>query len=152
MDLATTVWVTLHEDGLKAPFSSGKDTSIFTAMYFDLEKRDAESAANVATIDIVTIEYKKAGRGGRGLRSKGMAGLLRSFRLRKREVAAKSTFTRMLAWFFCEDVADWVRVIISIGMRLRRYAVNFPTPQEAGQVPLPEFTRIRDGCVKQRWR
>lgn len=26
-----------------------------------------------------------------------------------------------------------------IGFRLRQYPVNFPTPREAGQIPLPEL-------------
>ena len=33
-------------------------------------------------------------------------------------------------------------------MRLRRYAVNFPTPQEARRVPLPEITRKREWLYK----
>ena len=55
--------------------------------------------------------------------------------MRKWEVATKPSFTRMLAQFFNEDVADWTRAVMSLGMQLRRYVANFPTPQEAGQVP-----------------
>lgn len=58
------VWLTLHDDGLKSPFSSANDILVFTALYFDLKKREAESTANVAALDMLTIAYKKAGRGG----------------------------------------------------------------------------------------
>ena len=55
--------------------------------------------------------------------------------MRKWEVATKPSFTRMLAQFFNEDVADWTRAVMSLGIRLRRYVANFPILQEAGQVP-----------------
>lgn len=65
-DMATTTWVTLRVDGLKPPFSTGKDESIFTAMHFNLDERAAESVVNFPGIDILTIAYKEAGRGGGG--------------------------------------------------------------------------------------
>ena len=34
------------------------------------------------------------------------------------------------------------------GMLLRRYMPNFPTPAEAGQVPLPGFPRTREWLTK----
>lgn len=65
------------------------------------------------------------------------------FLLEKREMVAKSTFRRSLAQFFIEDVADLAKVVMSIGMRQRRYVANCPNPQEVGQVPLPEFPWTR---------
>ena len=78
----------------------------------------------------------------------GMATLVREFCLSKREVAGKPTLSRMLAQFFNEDVADWSRAVMAQGMLLRRYAPNFPTPVEAGQVPLPGFARTREWLTK----
>jgi len=40
-------------------------------------------------------------------------------------VAAKPTFTRMLARFFNEDVADWSGAMMSTGSGLRQYATKF---------------------------
>ena len=60
--------------------------------------------------------------------------------MRKREVSTKPSLTRMLAQFFNEDVADWTRAVMSLGMRLRRYVAKFPTSQEAGKVPATEFS------------
>ena len=68
--------------------------------------------------------------------------------MRKREVAGKPTFTRMLAQFFNEDIADWSRAVMARGIHLRRYAPIFPTPAEAGQVPLPGFPRTREWLTK----
>lgn len=45
---------------------------------------------------------------------------------------------------FNEDIADSVKAVRSMGMRLRWYAANFPTPKETGQVPLPDFPWTRD--------
>lgn len=70
--------------------------------------------------------------------------------LRKREVAANLTFNRKLAQGFNEEVADWARVVISIDMRLRRYVANFPTPKEAGKVPLPSSRGQESGCIKRK--
>ena len=39
----------------------------------------------------------------------GVATVVREFCLRKREVAAKPTFIRMLAQLFNEDIAEWSR-------------------------------------------
>ena len=76
------------------------------------------------------------------------ATLVREFCLRKREMAVKPTFTRMLAQFFNEDIADWSRAVMARGMHLRRYAPSFPTPVEAGQVPLPGFPRTWEWLTK----
>ena len=78
----------------------------------------------------------------------GAATLVREFCLRKREVAVKPTFTRMLAQFFNEDIAEWSRAVMARGMHLQRYALSFPTPVEAGQVPLPGFPRTREWLTK----
>ena len=78
----------------------------------------------------------------------GTAALVREFCLRKREVAGKPTFSRMLAQFFNEDVADWSRAVMEQSMFLRRYVSNFPTPAEAGPVPLPGFLRTREWLTK----
>lgn len=64
--------------------------------------------------------------------------------MRKREVATKRSFTRMLAQFFNEDVADWMRAVMSLGMRLRRFLANFPTPQVAGHVSATGILRTRE--------
>ena len=74
--------------------------------------------------------------------------LVSKFCLRKRDVAVKPTFTRMLAQFFNEDIADWSRAVMARGMHLQRYALSFPTPVEAGQVPLPGFPRTREWLTK----
>ena len=37
---------------------------------------------------------------------------------------------------------------MALGMHLRRFATNFPTPLEAGQVPLPGFPQTRDWLTK----
>lgn len=63
-NMAAIMWETLPADGLNPSFSSGKDVSNFTAMFFDLNKRMAESVVNFAGIYIVTIACKEAGRGG----------------------------------------------------------------------------------------
>ena len=68
--------------------------------------------------------------------------------MRKREVASKPTFSRMLAQFFNEDIADWSRAVMARGMHLRRYAPSLPTPVEARQVPLPRFPRTREWLTK----
>ena len=57
---------------------------------------------------------------------------------------AKPTFTRMLAQYFKEDIADWSRAAMVRDMHLRRYAPSFP----AGQVPLPGFPRTREWLTK----
>ena len=38
---------------------------------------------------------------------------MRELCLRKREVEAETTFTRMLAQFFNDDIADWSRVVMA---------------------------------------
>lgn len=57
---------------------------------------------------------------------------------------AKPTFSRILAQFFNEDITEWTRVVMSVGMHLRRFAVIFPVPKSAGQVSLPELLLIRE--------
>ena len=49
----------------------------------------------------------------------GAATLVHKFCLRKREVAVKPTFTRLLAQFFNEDIANWSRAVMAPGMHLR---------------------------------
>ena len=78
----------------------------------------------------------------------GAATLVREFCLRKWEVAVQPTFTRMLAQVFNENIADWSRAVMARGMHLRRYAPSFPTPVEAGQVPLPGFPRTWEWLTK----
>ena len=77
-------------------------------------------------------------------RLEGATRLVREFCLRNRDVAAKPTFTRMLAQFFNKDIADWSRPVMAQGMHLQRYAPRFPIPVEAEQVPLPGFPRTRE--------
>ena len=78
----------------------------------------------------------------------GTATLVHKFCLRKREVAGKTTFSRMLEQVFNEDIAEWSRAVMARGMHIRRYAPSFPTPAEAGQVPLPGFPRTREWLTK----
>ena len=73
-----------------------------------------------------------------------MARLTRGLCLRKRGAAAKPTFIRMLAHVFNEDIVELKTVLMSVGMHRRRFAANFSSPKEAGQVPLPEFPRTRE--------
>ena len=69
----------------------------------------------------------------------GMATLVRAFYLRKRKVAEKPTFSRMLAQFFNEDIADWSRALMAQGMHLRQYAPSFPTPASPDRFRSPGF-------------
>ena len=60
--MTTTMWATLREDGLKPPFSSGKEVSTFTVMLSDLDKRTTESVANSAMIETSTHERGRRGK------------------------------------------------------------------------------------------
>lgn len=78
--------------------------------------------------------------------SEGVARLVRDFCLRKRETIAKPTFTRMLTHTFVSTKTSksGTTVVMSLGMHLRRFAVNFPIPNKAGRVLLPVFPRTRE--------
>ena len=65
--------------------------------------------------------------------------LVCKFSLRKREVAEKPTFSRMLAQFFNEDIADWSRAVMARGMHLRRYAPSFLTRRRRDRSRFPGF-------------
>ena len=41
-----------------------------------------------------------------------------------------------------------VKAVMARGMHLQRYALSFPTPAEAGHVPLPGFPRTREWLTK----
>lgn len=82
------------------------------------------------------------------VRLEEMARLVLDCCLRKREAVAKATFTRIQAQVFIEDIAEWTRAVISVGMHLRRFAANFPIPKEMGAVPLPGFSRTREWLHK----
>ena len=68
-------------------------------------------------------------------RLEGATRLAREFCLTKREAAAKPRFTRMLAQFFNEDIAELSRAGMSLGMHVRRFAANFPHPEVGGTCP-----------------
>lgn len=58
-DMATTIRATLHADGFKAPYSSGKDVSVLIEMNFYLDKKTA-----LIWIDILAFAYRETGREG----------------------------------------------------------------------------------------
>ena len=58
------MWATLRADGFKAPFSSGKDVTVLTAIAFEIDKKTTEAVANLAGLDIMAIAYKNAWKGG----------------------------------------------------------------------------------------
>ena len=78
----------------------------------------------------------------------GVVTVVREFCLRKREVAAKPTFIRMLVQLFNEDIAELWRALIALGIHLRRFAANFPTPMKTRQVPLSGFLLTREWLTK----
>ena len=71
--------------------------------------------------------------------------LVRDVCLRKREAAAKLTFTGMLLQYFNEDIVEWLRTVIALDMHVRRFAANFRTPMEAGQVCSRSFRGLEIG-------
>lgn len=74
-----------------------------------------------------------------------MTGLVQSSCLRKQEVEAKPTFTRILAQFFNEDVAEWARAVLSVCTRLRQYVANVSTSQETGHKAEVPMTGVDEG-------
>ena len=65
-------------------------------------------------------------------RLEGVARLVPGFCLRKREVAAKPTFIRMLAQFFNEFVAEWTTAVISVGKTSTVVRGEYPHPEGGG--------------------
>lgn len=54
----------MRADVFKSPFSIRKGASVLTAMGFDLNKKMAETVANMARLDILTVAYNNADKRG----------------------------------------------------------------------------------------